>query len=109
MKQKKAGHTPGPVEIAELMAEEAYWNALENTIESASAELDWSDTSDSNREKAEIGAAVLMLSAPELLNALVDLQNAVREYRLLDAKKRWRLCTAEAQATTAIYKATGGK
>ena len=52
------------------MAEDAYWNALEETIESAGGELDWSDTPDNDREKAEIGAAVLMLAAPELLAAL---------------------------------------
>ena len=70
MKNEKTEHTPGPVDIVKVMAEEAYWNALEETIESAGGELDWSDTPDNDREKAEIGAAALMLAAPELLQAL---------------------------------------
>ena len=55
-----------------------------------------------NEENANLCAA-----APELLRALKDLQAAVHEYRLLDVKKRFRLCTADAQAGTAIYKAEG--
>lgn len=41
----------------------------------------------------------------ELLSALVALQAAVWEYHLLDIKKRPRLCLADAQAGTAIFKA----
>ncbi|MCP5019631.1 MAG: hypothetical protein GY938_30760 [Ketobacter sp.] len=41
----------------------------------------------------------------DLLKALEDLQEAVREHHLLDVKKRFSLCSADAQAITAIAKA----
>lgn len=41
----------------------------------------------------------------ELLEALKGLQNKVREYRLLDVKKRYSLCVADAVAGTAIHNA----
>lgn len=49
----------------------------------------------------------LELAAGNLLNALKDLQKAVREHNLLDIKKRFSLCAADAQANTAIIKAQG--
>ena len=47
------------------------------------------------------------LAAGELLNALKDLQKAIREYGLLDIKKRFSLCVADAQANTTIAKVQG--
>jgi len=38
-----------------------------------------------------------------LLAALKDLQKAVREHGLLDIKKRFSLCNADAQANKAIF------
>ena len=66
MKNENAKHTPGPEDIIQAVSSEG----LGNLLESASMELDWSDTPDNDREKAEIGAAVLILAAPELLAAL---------------------------------------
>lgn len=48
----------------------------------------------------------LNAAAPELLASLKDLQQAVREHGLLDIKKRFSLCAADAQADTAIDAAT---
>jgi len=47
-----------------------------------------------------------LAAAPDLLVALKDLQEAVREHGLLNVKKRFSLCAADAQANTAIAKAT---
>ena len=49
--------------------------------------------------------ASLIAAAPDLLAALKDLQGAVREHGLLDIKKRFSLCNADAQACKAIHKA----
>ena len=51
--------------------------------------------------------ARLLDAAPDLLAALKDLQREVHDYRLLDVRKRFSLCTADAQAGTAIAKAEG--
>lgn len=111
-KTQEKHNTPGPADIVKVMAEEAHWNALEVTIESAGAELDWSDTPDNDREKAEIGAAVLMLAAPELLAALADLIKAARA--VVPAKmnprkaEHFAFMLAESMAYKAIHKAKGG-
>lgn len=43
---------------------------INEAIDSASMDLDWSDTPDKEREATETAAVALMLSAPELLAAL---------------------------------------
>jgi len=42
---------------------------------------------------------------PDLFEALKDLQKAVREHNLLDIKKRFSLCNADAQANKVIAEA----
>jgi hypothetical protein len=44
----------------------------------------------------------LTKAAPDLLAALKKLQKVIRSYGLLDIKKRFSLCAADAQANTAI-------
>jgi hypothetical protein len=51
--------------------------------------------------------ARLIAAAPDLLEACKELRKEVHEYRLLDIKKRFSLCTADAMAGTAIFKAEG--
>lgn len=46
-------------------------------------------------------------AAPDLYAALQQLQQAVRDAHLLDVKKRYSLCVADAAASTALAKATG--
>ena len=57
-------------------------------------------------KKEDEADANLIAAAPDLLVALKDLQEAVREHGLLNVKKRFSLCAADAQANTAIAKAT---
>jgi len=52
--------------------------------------------------------ARLIAAAPKLLAALEALQDAIREHGLLDIKKRFSLCTADAQANAAIILAENG-
>lgn len=51
--------------------------------------------------------ARLIAAAPELLEALKGLQKVIRDGHLLDVKKRFDLCVADATACTAIAKAEG--
>lgn len=51
--------------------------------------------------------ARLIAAAPELLEALKALRAAVIEYQLLDVRKRFSLCVADAVAGKAITKAEG--
>lgn len=54
-------------------------------------------------EIRKLSERVVVIS--DLLKALKDLQKAVREHKLLDIKKRFSLCVADAQANTIIAKA----
>ena len=47
----------------------------------------------------------LVAAAPDLLTALQSLRKAVHDAHLLDVKKRFDLCVADAAAGTAIAKA----
>ncbi len=51
--------------------------------------------------------ARLIAAAPDILAALQQLRQAVLDCRLLDVKKRFSLCLADAAASKAIAKATG--
>jgi len=55
--------------------------------------------------KTEHKEEVMNELTTELLQALEGLQAAIHEYGLLDVRKRFSLCTASAQAGTAIHKA----
>ncbi len=57
-------------------------------------------------EELALANAKLIAAAPDLLEACRGLQQAIRKYGLLDIKKRFSLCTADAQVNTAIAKAT---
>lgn len=46
--------------------------------------------------------AQLIAAVPALLEALKNLQKVIREHGLLDIKKRFSLCNADAQANAAI-------
>src|SRR5580704_13031129 len=59
--------------------------------------------------KEKEARANLFAAAPDLLEALKLLQNAIHEARLLDVKKRFSLCNADAAAGKAIAKAEGRK
>jgi hypothetical protein len=51
--------------------------------------------------------AKLIAAAPDLLEALQLLQQAIYNARLLDVKKQFDLCVADSAASKAIAKATG--
>lgn len=51
--------------------------------------------------------SILNAAAPDMLKALEGLQKAIRDAGLLDVKKQYSLCVADAVACTAIHKARG--
>ena len=55
-----------------------------------------------------VANARLIAAAPDLLEALKLLQKAIHESRLLDVKKRFDLCVADASASKAIQRAEKG-
>lgn len=94
----KEQHSAGAVKVAKALTGYEYEEA--KTIETPAGYKTCKGVADMIDQET---------GARELLAALVDLQNAVREYKLLDIKKRFSLCTADAQANAAIFKYGGNK
>ena len=105
MKNEKAKHTPGPGDIIQAVSSEGLWNL----VESASMELDWSDTPDQLREEAEQDAGQIIREAPRLkaINAdlLATLEMALKAEKSLipEITRRERIKIM----TTTIAKARG--
>jgi len=105
----RAKHTPGPW-VVDLRAQESPLirggdDYLDDMPQAVVAEVYPEDGDDAGR--ATMANARLIAAAPALLEAVRLMQAAVREYRLLDVKKRFSLCVADAAACTAIAKAEG--
>lgn len=105
--ENKSKHTPGPEDIIQAVSSEN----LANLLESASMELDWSDTPDQVRDELEQDAGQIIREAArmesvnaELLAALYDCV-ATLEEREQDENGEAALEAARA----AIRKAKGDK
>lgn len=115
MKNEKAKYNPGPSDIVRAFLNcENEDTRLNEVVQSASMELDWSDTPDKDREKAEAGAVALMLAAPELLGALalsLDIMERTSSALELagDEMSRGLVRAAMIEARAAIAKAMNSK
>ena len=85
-------HTPGP------------WKEVGAFVMTKDESIDICSSCNVNHLSLEeaIANAKLIAAAPDLLVALKDLQKAVREHGLLNIKKRFSLCAADAQANKTI-------
>lgn len=91
----KVTHTPGP------------WHENDGFIYGDNPPLivcdPHCDVADHDEREAN---ARLIASAPDLLEAVIDLRKELREHIKLDVKKHYSLMVADAAAGTAIAKAT---
>ena len=81
---------------------------LDSTTRPPSYEQDFADAEKVQRF-LQIKVDNLTAQRDELLAALKELRSEVHNHHLLDVKKRFLLCTADAQAGTAIHNAEKGE
>jgi len=96
--KNKSTHTPGPW----LASASSVKDTKQNTICHIAPLVGHDVCGD-----REISNARIIAAAPELLEALKLLKAELYEHHLLDARKRFNLCAADAQAASAIAKAQG--
>ena len=101
---KKVEHTPGPWElVGDESNDFSGGRVVANDLRVDICEIAGFMP---RYESERLANARLIAAAPELLAALRELQKAVRDAHLLDVKKHYSLCVADAAAGKAIYKAT---
>ena len=97
--EQRAAHTPGPWIRGARLLDVCAGASVVATVACASSHP-------ATEEQAHANAR-LIAAAPDLLEALIELQKKLHEAIRLDVKKHYSLMVADAAASTAIRKAKG--